>query len=88
VLRPASCRHGLPDAAWYGPGSRFTAARADPPDDLPAIISFRHSRASLAWLRRMSGNSQHPPGAEARFFSASQPGVAADTWPVQRRPQS
>jgi hypothetical protein len=41
------------------------------PDDLPAVICFRHRGPPVPWWRRMSGNFQHPPGAEARSFIAS-----------------
>jgi hypothetical protein len=42
------------------------------PDDLPAVICFRHRGPPVPWWRRMLANFQHPPGAEARSFIASQ----------------
>ena len=59
------------------------------PDDLPAVICFRHRGPPVPWWRRMLRNFQHPPGAEARSFIASRevtldPGASAGT-PVRRQ---
>jgi hypothetical protein len=46
------------------------------PDDLPAVIRFIHRGTPVPWWRRMRGNFQHPPGAEARSFITSGLGLS------------
>jgi hypothetical protein len=70
--RAAGDPHGLQLAAALGhPDDHAAPPVQIDPDDLPAIVCFRHRGPPVPWWTRMSGNFQHPPGTEARSFIAS-----------------
>jgi site-specific DNA recombinase len=76
-LRPQRLRAVLdPGGLQLPPVHRHPHQHATPPvqvhpDDLPAVICFRHRGPPVPWWRRMLANFQHPPGAEARSFITS-----------------